>query len=153
MGRSGPRSGSGSPSSPWRWGRLPWAAVSRTGRASPGPCAGWATPPAGSASAIGSTGSPPGRGNTGGRTRNELPPISRTSISMSKKWEAVQTLGPSKVSRGLTVKGFNGLSIRPVWLTEGFPFTRRKRPLMASKGPSFEVECFMEEYFSETSFH
>lgn len=29
-----------SPSSPWRWDRLPWATASRTGSASPGPCAG-----------------------------------------------------------------------------------------------------------------
>lgn len=27
--------------------RLPWTAASRTERASPGPCAGWAIPPAG----------------------------------------------------------------------------------------------------------
>ena len=47
MGRPDPRSGSGSPGSPWRWGRLPWAAAPRTERASPGPCAGWAVPPAG----------------------------------------------------------------------------------------------------------
>ena len=39
------------------------------GGASPGPCAGWAVPPAGSVFAIGSASSPPGRGDTGGRAR------------------------------------------------------------------------------------
>jgi transposase-like protein len=49
------------PSPPWRWSGLPWTAVSRTGRASPGPCAGWAIPPAGGASAIGPADPPPGQ--------------------------------------------------------------------------------------------
>ena len=55
-GEARPRSGSGSPSSPCRRGRLPWTTTSHTERALPGPCARWAIPPAGSASATGSAG-------------------------------------------------------------------------------------------------